>query len=149
MINSLHITYETFEIPAAEAGAGASKEFLIEPETGVSLGSWKTVTTVRVLGIRVYAGALPGATSRTQRVLISHKSGTPPVWVDIWSAVASTADGSLQFTGGSWNPDSVVFRGSLDNAVGSAECPLYLLYFNPTDVNHTEDVRIDLVLAHE
>lgn len=67
----------------------------------------------------------------------------------MWAAVAPQPESPLLCTGGSWEEGAVVFRGSLEAARGTKEQPLYLLYVNGTDVNQTDDVRIDLILGYE
>lgn len=142
----MRIEYKTITIPAEDVKAGSLLEFPLTPPETATSHLWGQHTTVRVLGIRVEAGPLEGATRGSNRVFLSHRVGD--VWVDVWCAIPAESSSQLKYTAGSWEGD-VNTRGSLEHAVGTASHPLYVIYGNTTDIDQADDVRIDLVLGFE
>lgn len=136
----MQVSHCTFTVTADQAKAGALVEFVIPAPHGLP---------VRVLGYRVVAPVLAGATGGAQTLGIGWQlSGS---FIEAYRVRAmNPATKPLAITGGQQDSSSTdfSFQGDLQNCVGDADTPLKVYYIDNTNVDQTSDVSIEVVVAY-
>lgn len=107
-------------------------------------------SSVRVVNIRAVAPEVT-ATNGDHAIELLNKSASGNA-IEAFKLSGASNLKAIAYTPGSYNPDAsgaARIFGSLSNAAGSREAPLYVRYANTsTDAEITQDIIVELVLEY-
>ena len=134
----MEVRYFKFTVPMLEATAGALVEFDI-PNSALS--------SARILGYRVFAPAVEGASSGIQAIGFGWRPGDH--FIEAYRFYAPY-DVTFEGTGGSYlETETFLIQGDLKDCIGDENVPLKVYYSNTTGADQTADISIEVVVGYE